>query len=105
MFRCPRPARLSCERRRRAVAGPRRARHLVGGHGYPEACALQLDASDSLRAALDRADAHNREGDPETPNRLLERWGASYTEMADQYEADHDPAAYPPRPVTPTQAR
>ena len=32
----------------------------AGGHGYPEACALLLDASDSLRAALDRADAHDR---------------------------------------------
>jgi hypothetical protein len=34
-----------------------------GQHGWGEECALLLDFSDSLRAALDRADAHNQEGD------------------------------------------
>jgi hypothetical protein len=31
----------------------------AGGHGFGEACALLLDASDSIRAALDRIDATN----------------------------------------------
>jgi hypothetical protein len=35
----------------------------AGGHGFPEECALLLDASDSIRAALDRLDAaHESEG-------------------------------------------
>jgi hypothetical protein len=34
-----------------------------GQHGWGEECALLLDFSDSFRAALDRADAHNQEGD------------------------------------------